>query len=154
LTTRIPVRERPCDPYTVVPVAVTLRDAQLDDRDQLQRLLADYLFEFDGRTEPYPYLDAYWEEPERLPFLIEVDGALVGLCLIRRRHGGWSIAEFGVLADRRRGGVAGRRSTRSRRVRAQMGRRTSKRRFTQTISRRCRSGSPSGSVRSKRQARV
>lgn len=85
---------------------VKLRDVlQLDDRDRLQRLLADYLFEFDGRTEPYPYLDAYWEEPERLPFLIEVDSEIVGLCLIRRRDGGWSIAEFWVLPDRRRGGV-------------------------------------------------
>lgn len=86
-------------------VAVTLRDAQLVDREQLQRLLAVYLFEFDGRTDPYPYLDAYWEEPERLPLLIEVDGEVVGLCLIRRRDDGWSIAEFFVLADRRRGGI-------------------------------------------------
>lgn len=84
---------------------MTLRDAQLGDRDRLQRLLADYLFEFDGRTEPYPYLDAYWEERERLPLLIEVDGEVVGLCLIRRRDGGWSIAEFSVLPDQRRGGV-------------------------------------------------
>jgi predicted acetyltransferase len=86
-------------------VAVTLRDAQLDDRERLQRLLRQYLFEFDGRTEPYPYLDAYWDEPERLPFLIEVDGEVVGLCLIRRRDVGWSIAEFFVRADRRRRGV-------------------------------------------------
>ena len=84
---------------------VTLREATRDDRERLRGLLAEYLFEFDGRTEPYPYLDAYWEEPERLPFLIEVDGEVAGLCLIRRRDGGWSIAEFAVLADRRRGGV-------------------------------------------------
>jgi predicted acetyltransferase len=88
-----------------VPVAVKLRDAQLDDRDRFQWLLADYLFEFDKRTEPYPYLDAYWEEPARLPLLIEFDGEVVGLCLIRRRDGAWSVAEFSVLPDRRRGGV-------------------------------------------------
>jgi predicted acetyltransferase len=93
------------DAVYVVSVAVELRDAQLEDRDRLERLLADYLFEFDGRTEPYPYLDAYWEEPERLPFLIEVDSKVVGLCLIRQRDRGWSIAEFWVLADRRRDGV-------------------------------------------------
>jgi predicted acetyltransferase len=87
-------------------VVVKLRDAELDDRDLLQRLLAEYLFEFDGRTEPYPYLDAYWNEPGRLPLLIEVDGQIAGLCLIRRRDdGGWSIAEFSVVRDRRRGGV-------------------------------------------------
>jgi predicted acetyltransferase len=86
-------------------VAVKLRDAQPADRDQLEQLLADYLFEFDGRTEPYPHLDAYWQEPERLPFLIEVNNEVVGLSLIRRRDGGWSVAEFWVLPDRRRGGV-------------------------------------------------
>jgi hypothetical protein len=37
---------------------VTVREASLDDREQLRRLLADYLLEFDGRTEPYPYFDA------------------------------------------------------------------------------------------------
>ncbi len=83
---------------------VRLRDAQLDDRRRLRRLLADYLFEFDGRTEPYPHLDAYWEEPERLPLLIEVDGEVVGLCLVRRRDDCWSIAEFSVVPDRRRSG--------------------------------------------------
>ena len=74
---------------------MTLRDAQLEDRDRLASLLTDYLFEFDGRTEPYPDLDSYWEKPERLPFLIEIDGEDVGLCLIRRRDGGWGIADSG-----------------------------------------------------------
>jgi ribosomal protein S18 acetylase RimI-like enzyme len=135
-------------------VAVTLREAQLDDRDQLHRLLADYLFEFDGRAEAYPYLDAYWVDPERLPFLVEVDGKVVGLCLVRRRDGGWSIAEFTVLAERRRGGV-GRAAVDALAARARSdGAGTSKRRFIQTIKRRCRSGSRLGSVRSKDQARV
>jgi GNAT superfamily N-acetyltransferase len=52
-----------------------------------------------------PDLDAYWEEPDRLPLLIETDGAVCGLCLIRRRDSGWSIAEFYVRPSRRRGGV-------------------------------------------------
>jgi ribosomal protein S18 acetylase RimI-like enzyme len=86
-------------------VMVTLREAQRDERDRLATLLADYLFEFDGRTEPYPYLDAYWAEPERLPLLIESDGEVCGLCLIRRHDGGWRIAEFYVEPSRRRGGV-------------------------------------------------
>ncbi len=86
-------------------VAASLREAKVEDRGELGLLLADYLFEFDGRTERYPYLDAYWEEPERLPFLIETDGEIVGLCLIRRRGEGWSIAEFSVIPSRRRSGV-------------------------------------------------
>ena len=86
-------------------VAVTLRDAQLGDREQLQRLLAVYLFEFDGRRTRIPYPTRTGKSPSGCSFLIEVDGEVVGLCLIRRRDDGWSIAEFSVLADRRRGGV-------------------------------------------------
>lgn len=88
---------------------VTLLDALPHDRERLRRLLADYLFEFDGREEPYPYLDAYWREPERLPLLIEADRRLVGFCLIRRRRDGWSVAEFSVVPGARRMGI-GRRA--------------------------------------------
>jgi ribosomal protein S18 acetylase RimI-like enzyme len=86
-------------------VPVELREAGLDDRDLLARLLADYLFEFDGRTEPYPYFGAYWSDDDRLPFLIEEDGAAAGLCLIRVRPDGWDIAEFSVVPERRRYGI-------------------------------------------------
>jgi ribosomal protein S18 acetylase RimI-like enzyme len=86
-------------------VAVALREAGLDDRELLRQLLADYLFEFDGRTEPYPYFDAYWAEPERMPFVIETRGEVVGFCLIRVRDDGWSIAEFSVVPEQRRSGV-------------------------------------------------
>jgi len=86
-------------------VDVTLREAAAEHREELRRLLGDYLFEFDGRTEPYPYFDAYWQEPERVPFLIEVDGEVVGLCLIRVHGDGWDIAEFTVAPERRRSGL-------------------------------------------------
>lgn len=86
-------------------VPVRLRVADLDDRARVERLLADYLFEFDGRTEPYPYLNAYWQEPERVPFLIESDDEAAGVCLIRRRGDGWNIAEFSVIPSLRRAGV-------------------------------------------------
>jgi ribosomal protein S18 acetylase RimI-like enzyme len=85
-------------------VAVTLRDIPLADRGQVERLLADYLFEFDG-IDPYPYLASYWQENERLPILIEAHGRVVGLCLIRRREDGWSIAEFTVIPGQRRRGL-------------------------------------------------
>jgi ribosomal protein S18 acetylase RimI-like enzyme len=86
-------------------VDVRLREAGLEDREELRRLLGDYLFEFDGRTEPYPYFDAYWQEPERVPYLVEANGHVAGLCLIRRRDDGWDIAEFTVVPEHRRSGV-------------------------------------------------
>jgi predicted acetyltransferase len=86
-------------------VVVTLREAKLADRELLRRLVAEYLFEFDARVEPYPYLDAYWTESERQPFLVEADGNVVGLCLVRIRDNGWNIAEFSVVPEQRRVGV-------------------------------------------------
>ena len=86
-------------------MSVSLREATAADRDQVEQLLADYLFEFDGRTEPYPYLDAYWTDTDRIPFLIEDDGRAIGICLIRTRDGGWSVAEFSVVPSERRAGA-------------------------------------------------
>lgn len=40
-------------------MGVVVREAEQGDRETVGRLLAEYLFEFDGRTEPYPYFDAY-----------------------------------------------------------------------------------------------
>ena len=84
---------------------VALHDAKPDDSPLLRRLLADYLFEFDGRREPYPHFDAYWREPERLPFFIEADGEVVGFCLIRVQADGWSVAEFSITPAERRSGI-------------------------------------------------
>ena len=86
-------------------MVVTLREAKLGDRELVRRLLAEYLFEFDARVGPYPYLDAYWTESERQPFLVEADGNVVGLCLVRIRDNGWNIAEFSVVPEQRRAGV-------------------------------------------------
>lgn len=97
------------DRCTVFLVIIDLREARRDERDYLGGLLSEYLFEFDGRVGPYPELDAYWEESERRPFLIEVDGNVVGFCLIQRRDGGWGIREFWVQTGFRRSGV-GRRA--------------------------------------------
>lgn len=82
-----------------------IRRATPDERDLLRELLTAYLIEFDGQTTPYRYFDAYWSEPERLPFLIESDGEIVGFCLIRLRGPDWTIAEFTVVPERRRRGI-------------------------------------------------
>lgn len=83
---------------------MTLVLAGREQRELLHALVRDYIFEFDGSTD-YPYLDLYWAEDGRLPFLIDDAGETQGFCLIRIRDGGWEIAEFAVLPDVRRGGV-------------------------------------------------
>lgn len=64
----------------------------------------------DGRFPDYPYLDAYWTEPSREPFLVRVDGHVGGFVLINgHSHSGrpldFSVAEFFVVRKHRRGGV-------------------------------------------------
>jgi len=63
-----------------------------------------------GRFPNYPYLDLYWTEPAREPFLIRVDGQLAGFVLLNdHSHSGLpldhAVAEFFVVRKHRRGGV-------------------------------------------------
>ena len=59
----------------------------------------------------YPYLDAYWQEDTRSPFLIRVDTKLAGFALVRQRTrnlddpDSTNLAEFFVLRRWRRCGV-------------------------------------------------
>ena len=73
--------------------------------------------EFDGEDVNghglygYKWLDHYWTEGDRYPFLITVDGKIAGFALVRDRSelGGdsipHSVAEFFVLRKYRRRGV-------------------------------------------------
>jgi predicted acetyltransferase len=56
----------------------------------------------DGRGQyPYDYFDLYWIEDGRFPFLITLDGRLVGLALVRLLEPGadplYQMAEFFVM---------------------------------------------------------
>jgi predicted acetyltransferase len=62
-----------------------------------------------GRFE-YKYLDHYWTEPERHPFLVRVAGKLAGFVLVRAipspaGPASHAIAEFFILRKYRRQGV-------------------------------------------------
>jgi len=64
----------------------------------------------DGRFPDYPYLDLYWQEPSRTPWLIRVDGHLAGFALLSAEsHSGepadHDMAEFFIVRKHRRGGV-------------------------------------------------
>ncbi len=69
----------------------------------------------DGRTPDahgtfgYPYLDAYWSERGRHPYLIRADGKWVGFALVNKwspiAGADWAIAEFFVIAPYRRRGI-------------------------------------------------
>lgn len=97
---------------------IELTLAGLEEKALLERLMELYLYDFtefdqadvDGQARyGYPYLDRYWEEPGRSPFLIRVDGVLAGFVLVFEYSllstPGHMIAEFFVMRKYRRMGV-------------------------------------------------
>jgi predicted acetyltransferase len=96
-----------------VPAPVEIVAAAIADKPVLKRLLELYLHDFsefdradvDARGRfSYPYLDPYWTEPERHPFLFRVNGRWAGFALVRSGtpH---DMAEFFVMRKYRRLGV-------------------------------------------------
>ncbi len=100
---------------------VEMQVARPEDKDALANLMQLYMHDFsehwsgttdgdlldDGRFAPYPYFDAYWQEPGRVPLLLRRDGRLAGFALINgvsadsaRR----SMAEFFIVRKHRRTG--------------------------------------------------
>ena len=72
--------------------SIKIEPAGVAQRDLLRNLLQLYLYDFlefvavERNTDGlfiYPYLDHYWTEPDRFPFLISVEGEHIGFALIR-----------------------------------------------------------------------
>ncbi len=96
-----------------------LSPASLAEKPTLKRLLELYLYDFteyddadldDYGLYGYTYLDQYWNEPNRWPFLMRVDDKLAGFALVRRldaSEGGpaYSMAEFFVVRKYRGHGL-------------------------------------------------
>lgn len=100
-------------------MGIELWHATLNDKPVLRNLLElcqhDYS-EYDGMDVDehglfgYSYLDNYWTEADRHPFLIKVSGKLAGFVLVRTINDAenapvHSIAEFFVLRKYRRQGI-------------------------------------------------
>jgi predicted acetyltransferase len=92
--------------------------ASSEDKTLIQRLMELYLYdftEFDGADLDahgcfgYPYVDHYWTEKGRYPFLVRVDGRLAGFVLVSQHTfvpgNERSIAEFFIMRKYRRQGV-------------------------------------------------
>ncbi len=99
---------------------VTVRSAKRGDKAVIEDMLQAYLGEFakfeqveqdeDGQFI-YPYLDFYWEDPNRYPFLLCTENELAGFALCRFEVDPVSgreqmeMAEFFVKPEFRRTGV-------------------------------------------------
>jgi predicted acetyltransferase len=98
---------------------IVIRKAELKDKEILKNLMQFYFYDFsefidahpqnNGLFGDYPYLDNYWEEEDRYPYLVELEGKLAGFSLVRvektpeKSH--YSIAEFFILKKYRRTGL-------------------------------------------------
>lgn len=98
---------------------IEIQSARVEDKPVLRNLMElcqhDYS-EFNGSEVnehglfDYPYLDHYWTEPGRFPFLVRVAGKLAGFVLVRALEATgdepmWEMAEFFILRKYRRQGI-------------------------------------------------
>jgi predicted acetyltransferase len=94
----------------------SLHEANEDDRVVLRRLVELYRYDFSEFDQAdvgfhgefgYRYLDHYWTESDRQPFLFRVDNNWAGFALVREIPP-YDMAEFFVMRKYRRVGVGGR----------------------------------------------
>ena len=97
---------------------IEIYPAGIEEKPLIARMMQLYLYDFseftgddldaEGLYDP-GYLDRYWEEYGRYPFLIRVQGKLAGFVLVNSHQvlpgSGHSIAEFFVMKKYRRQGV-------------------------------------------------
>jgi predicted acetyltransferase len=101
-------------------INIEVGPASVEERPVLRHLMELYQYDFSefvgADTSPiglydYPYLDHYWVEPERAPFLVRVSGRLAGFVLVARYNyltgekDTWVIAEFFIMRKYRHHGV-------------------------------------------------
>ena len=99
---------------------IEVSPATVDERPILRHLMELYQYDFSEFDHSdisqmglydYPYLDHYWVEEDRAPYLVRVNGKLAGFVLVSRFNyltGGkdtWAMAEFFILRKYRRQGV-------------------------------------------------
>ncbi|MDR2547780.1 MAG: GNAT family N-acetyltransferase [Lachnospiraceae bacterium] len=99
---------------------VKLKRALLEDREIIANLLEKYSYEFSQYDDRdvnklglygYQYLDYYWTETNRHPYIIEADENIAGFVMINDfpeandRETDFSVSEFFVMHKYRRRGV-------------------------------------------------
>lgn len=106
--------------WSVISVKLEIKEAGVDDKSVIRNMmeLYDYdLSEFEDSDlnehglYDYKYLDNYWTEQDRHPYIIRVDSKLAGFVLVNK-HGvttlptDYSIAEFFIMKKYRKQGIS------------------------------------------------
>ena len=92
-----------------------LKPAKIEDKPTIENLLELYCYDFSQYTNAdvneigkycYKYLDNYWTDTRRFPFLILFGGKIVGFVFVRELNkNNFEIAEFFILRKYRRLGI-------------------------------------------------
>lgn len=95
-------------------MTIQVTPASIDEKSILRNLLEFYIYDFseymgwdvDQHGQfGYRYLDHYWTEPHRHPFLVRVDGHPAGFALVSISEGRTHMSEFFILRKYRRQGI-------------------------------------------------
>ncbi len=99
-------------------VKIEVSPASIDDKSLIRRMMELYQYDFSEFENSdldsngcfgYSYLDHYWKEKDRHPFIVRVDGKLAGFVLVNRHtylpENEWAIAEFFIMRKYRRQGI-------------------------------------------------
>ena len=96
----------------------SIKPATIEQKQIIYALIQPYLDELshfpDQNPDPkdgngvylYPDLDAYWQEAARYPYLLYSNSKIAGFALVRLDGEHWEMAEFYVLPEFRRRGLA------------------------------------------------
>ncbi len=89
---------------------IALVPIKISEREILKNMLFEYQKEMlGGDPGEYKYLDSYWQDPDRFPYFIEVDGKMAGFALVNGYNliitEGKNIAEFYIKKEYRKNGV-------------------------------------------------
>jgi predicted acetyltransferase len=99
-------------------MSVIIKPASVEEKQTIFSLLQFYLKELsqfpDEQIEyldqdgvyHYPYLDAYWLDNERYPYILLTNNEIAGFALVRQESTHWEMAEFYILPEFRRRGLA------------------------------------------------
>ncbi|WP_223280083.1 GNAT family N-acetyltransferase [Nostoc sp. PA-18-2419] len=97
---------------------IKVLSASIDDKPLIQQMMELYQYDFSEFENQdlnehgyfgYPYLDYYWIEGDRYPFIVRVGGKLAGFVLVNQftyiPDSQYSMAEFFILRKYRQQGI-------------------------------------------------
>jgi predicted acetyltransferase len=87
-------------------MSLSVAPASVADQDIIATMMVPYLAGFGG-TVPYPYLEKYWSEASRHPYLLYFQEQVVGFALVRELDStsNFELAEFYIASDFRGNGI-------------------------------------------------